>query len=108
MVGLSRCRRLTVLAICCLGVLIVGLDNTIENVALPSIGRELHTTVINLQWIFDACTLVLASSMMPSGSTVDRAGRRRGLAAVSHLGCRMRRRHCRTGVGAKRSARLMN
>ena len=65
------------LAICCLSLLIVGLDNTIVNVALPSIGRELHTRVSGLQWVVDAYTLVIASLLMLSGSTADRLGRRR-------------------------------
>ncbi len=56
---------------------IVGLDVTIVNVALPSIGRELHAGVSGLQWIIDAYTLVLASLLMLSGSTADRIGRRR-------------------------------
>jgi EmrB/QacA subfamily drug resistance transporter len=66
-----------VLAICCMSLLIVGLDNTIVNVALPSIGRELHTTVSGLQWTVDAYTLVLASLLMLSGSMGDRLGRKR-------------------------------
>ncbi|MDA8289941.1 MAG: MFS transporter [Actinomycetota bacterium] len=74
---LSRARRYGVLAICCMSLLIVGLDNTIVNVALPSIGRELHTGVSGLQWTIDAYTLVLASLLMLSGSTADRLGRKR-------------------------------
>ena len=74
---LSRRRRLLVLAICCMSLLIVGLDNTIVNVALPSIRRELSASVSNLQWTIDAYTLVLASFLMLSGSTADRIGRRR-------------------------------
>ncbi len=70
-------RRYLILAICCMSLLIVGLDNTIVNVALPSIGRELHTQVSGLQWTVDAYTLVLASLLMLSGSTADRLGRRR-------------------------------
>ncbi len=66
-----------VLAICCLSLFIVGLDTTIVNVALPSIGRELHSSVSGLQWVIDAYTLVLASLLMLSGSTADRIGRRR-------------------------------
>ncbi len=73
----SRKRRQLILAICCMSLLIVGLDNTIVNVALPSIGRELHTTVAGLQWTVDAYTLVLASLLMLSGSMGDRLGRRR-------------------------------
>ncbi|HEY2767828.1 MAG TPA: MFS transporter [Solirubrobacteraceae bacterium] len=73
----SRARRRLILAICCMSLLIVGLDNTIVNVALPSIGRELHTRVEGLQWTVDAYTLVLASLLMLSGSMGDRLGRRR-------------------------------
>ena len=60
-----------------MSLLIVGLDNTIVNVALPSIGRELHTSISGLQWTVDAYTLVLASLLMLSGSMADRFGRRR-------------------------------
>jgi len=70
-------RRMLILAICCMSLLIVSLDVTIVNVALPSIQRELHATVSGLQWIIDAYTLVLASFLMLSGSTADRVGRRR-------------------------------
>jgi EmrB/QacA subfamily drug resistance transporter len=60
-----------------MSLLIVGLDNTIVNVALPSIGRDLHTSVSGLQWTVDAYTLVLASLLMLSGSMGDRLGRKR-------------------------------
>ena len=60
-----------------MSLLIVGLDTTIVNVALPSIRRELNASVAGLQWIVDAYTLVLASLLMASGSTADRIGRRR-------------------------------
>lgn len=53
---LSRARRRLVLAICCMSLLIVGLDNTIVNVALPSLGRDLHAHVSGLQWVVDAYT----------------------------------------------------
>ncbi|UQA95484.1 MFS transporter [Streptomyces halobius] len=74
---LSRPRRLLVLAICCLSLLIVSLDATVLNVALPSLQRELHASVSGMQWTIDAYTLVLASLLMLSGSTADRLGRRR-------------------------------
>jgi EmrB/QacA subfamily drug resistance transporter len=74
---LPRGRRIGILAICCTSLFIVGLDNTIVNVALPSIGHELHTAISGLQWTVDAYTLVLASLLMLSGSTADRVGRRR-------------------------------
>src|SRR5947209_11222615 len=56
---------------------IVAIDNTIVNVALPSIQHDLHAPVSGLQWIIDAYTLVLASLLMLAGSTADRVGRRR-------------------------------
>jgi len=74
---LDRRRQMAILAICCCGLFIVGLDNTIVNLALPSIGRELGASVSSLQWVIDAYTLVLASLLMLAGSTGDRIGRRR-------------------------------
>jgi EmrB/QacA subfamily drug resistance transporter len=74
---MTRQRRLLVLAICCMSLLIVGLDNTIVNVALPAIQNDLHSTVSGLQWTVDAYTMVLAALLMLSGSTGDRLGRRR-------------------------------
>ncbi len=66
-----------ILAICCMSLLIVSLDNTVLNVALPSMQKELHADVSGMQWTIDAYTLVLASLLMLSGSTADRIGRRR-------------------------------
>jgi EmrB/QacA subfamily drug resistance transporter len=66
-----------ILVICCCSLFIVGLDSTIVNVALPSIGRSLHAGVSGLQWTIDAYTLVLASLLMFSGATADRIGRKR-------------------------------
>src|SRR5947199_9958783 len=70
-----------------MSLLIVGLDSTIVNVALPAIHRSFHASLSGLQWTIDAYTLVLASLLMLSGSTADRVGRRRvfqlGLALFS-------------------------
>ncbi len=74
---LSRRRRLLILAICCLSLFIVGVNNTIVNVALPSIQRELHAPLSGLQWTVDAYTVVMASFLILAGSTADRFGRRR-------------------------------
>lgn len=74
---LSHRRRMLVLSICCMSLLIVSLDNTALNVALPSMQRELHATTSGLQWAIDAYTLVLASLLMLAGSTADRIGRKR-------------------------------
>ena len=70
-------RRSVVLATCCLGVFMAGIDVTIVNVALPSIQRALHASVSGLQWTVDAYTLVIACLLMLSGSLADRFGRRR-------------------------------
>src|SRR5205807_5432718 len=84
---LSRRRRLLVLGICSMSLLIVGLDTTIVNVALPAIHSSFHASLSGLQWTIDAYTLVLASLLMLAGSTADRIGRRRvfqiGLAVFS-------------------------
>lgn len=73
----TRRQRLTVLAICCSSLFIVGLDTTIVNLALPAVQRDLGSSLTGLQWIIDAYTLVLASLLMLAGSTADRVGRRR-------------------------------
>ncbi|HTA12901.1 MAG TPA: MFS transporter, partial [Solirubrobacteraceae bacterium] len=74
---LSDRRRLTILAICCMSLLIVAMDNTIVNVALPSIRHDLHAPLSGLQWTIDAYVIVIASLLLLSGSTADRLGRRR-------------------------------
>jgi len=79
--GMSRRRRIGVLLICSMSLLIVGLDVTIVNVALPSIGHDFGASVSGLQWTVDAYTLVLASLLMLSGSTADRLGRKRTFVA---------------------------
>jgi MFS family permease len=73
----DRRRRQLVLAICSTSLLIVGLDATIVNVALPSIQRSFDSSLSGLQWTVDAYTVVLASLLMLSGSMADRLGRRR-------------------------------
>jgi len=73
---LSRTRRVVVLAVCCLALLMIGIDNTIVNVALPSIGTDLHASVSGLQWTVSAYTIVLAAFMLLAGSIGDRFGRR--------------------------------
>ena len=76
-----------VLAICCSSLFIVGLDITIVNVALPTIGHDLHAGLSGLQWTVSAFTLVMATLLMFAGSTADRLGRKRvfvtGLAVFS-------------------------
>jgi EmrB/QacA subfamily drug resistance transporter len=74
---LGRRRRLLILVVCSMSLLIVGLDVTIVNVALPAIHRSLHASVSGLQWTIDAYTLTIACLLMLSGSTADRIGRRK-------------------------------
>ncbi|MBG7698693.1 MFS transporter [Streptomyces sp. MC1] len=73
------------LAICCAGMIVVVMDISIVNIALPDIRDDLHASVSSLQWTVDAYTLVLASFLLLAGSTADRIGRKRvfllGLAA---------------------------
>ena len=70
-------RRWTVLAVCCLSLFLVGLDTTIVNVGLPSIGAGLDVGTRGLEWTVDAYTLVVASLLISSGALADRIGRRR-------------------------------
>src|SRR5256884_2754583 len=69
-----------VLAVLCLSLLIIGIDNAILNVALPTLSRTLHATNSQLQWIVDAYVLVFASLLLTTGSLSDRFGRRSALA----------------------------
>src|SRR5579859_3324221 len=71
-----RGRRALMLAVCCISLFMVGLDSTIVNVGLPSIGRDLHAGVSGLQWTVAAYTIVLAALLMFSGAVADRVGRR--------------------------------
>ena len=75
--NLTRRRRLIILAICCLSLLLVGMDVTIVNVALPSIAAAFHGGVSDLQWTIDAYSLVVAALLIMSGSIGDRFGRKR-------------------------------
>lgn len=72
-------RRWWTLAVLCLSLLVIGLDNTILNVALPTLVRDLHATQTQLQWIVDAYTIVYASFLLTTGSMGDRFGRRGAL-----------------------------
>ena len=69
-------RRGLMLAVCCMSLFMVGLDNTIVNVGLPDIGRDLHSGVSGLQWTIAAYTIALAALLMFAGSLADRIGRR--------------------------------
>jgi EmrB/QacA subfamily drug resistance transporter len=61
----------------CVSLLIVTLDNTVLNVALPTLVRELHASSSDLQWIVDAYVLVFAGLLLVAGSLADRVGRKK-------------------------------
>jgi EmrB/QacA subfamily drug resistance transporter len=66
-----------VLAVLCLAVLIVVIDNTIVNVALPTLSRVLHASNSSLQWIVDGYSLPFAGLLLAGGGLSDRLGRKR-------------------------------
>jgi EmrB/QacA subfamily drug resistance transporter len=65
------------LAVLCAAALIINVDNTILNVALPTLVRELHATNSQLQWIVDSYAMVFAGLLLVSGSLADRFGRKK-------------------------------
>ncbi len=69
--------RWVALGVLCIAVLIVNLDNTILNVALPTLVERLRATTDQLQWIVDAYAMVFGGVMLVGGSLADRFGRRR-------------------------------
>jgi EmrB/QacA subfamily drug resistance transporter len=82
----------TLLAVC-FGLFMIMLDNTVVNVALPSIQRDLHITLSQLEWVVTAYALTFAALMITGGKLADLYGRRRlflvGLAVftASSLAC---------------------
>src|ERR1700679_381779 len=72
-------RRRQVLAVLCLALLIVVIDNTILNTALPTLATSLRATTTDLQWITDAYTLTFAALLIVAGALGDRYGRRGAL-----------------------------
>lgn len=84
---MTTLRRMAILVVVCLAELLVLLDNTVVNVALPSMGTSLGAGFAGLQWIVDAYTLTFAGFLLACGHLGDRYGRRRvmmiGLAGVA-------------------------
>ena len=72
-------RRWWALIVLCASLLIIGLDNTVLNVALPTLVRDLSATASELQWIVDSYVLVFAGMLLTAGSLGDRFGRKRAL-----------------------------
>jgi MFS transporter, DHA2 family, multidrug resistance protein len=72
-------RRWWALVAIAASVLVVGLDLTVLNLALPTIAIDLHASTSDLQWISDSYSLVLAAVMLPAGLLGDRLGRKKVL-----------------------------
>jgi MFS transporter, DHA2 family, multidrug resistance protein len=72
-------RRWLTLAVLCVSLLVIVIDNTIVNVALPTLVRDLGTSISDLQWVVDAYTLVFAGLLLTAGSLGDRFGRKGAL-----------------------------
>jgi EmrB/QacA subfamily drug resistance transporter len=75
--GLPYARRWPALAVLCISLLIVTLDNTVLNVVLPTLVRDLNATSTQLQWIVDSYVIVFAGLLLAAGSVADRIGRKR-------------------------------
>jgi DHA2 family multidrug resistance protein-like MFS transporter len=73
----SERRRWWALGALALSVLVVGLDLTVLNLALPTLGTDLHASTSDLQWFIDAYSLVLAAALLPAGLLGDRLGRKK-------------------------------
>ncbi|MGO9974580.1 MAG: MFS transporter [Solirubrobacteraceae bacterium] len=74
---LSHAQRWAALVVLCAAALIINVDNTILNVALPTLVRKLHATSSQLQWVVDSYALVFAGLLLVGGSLADRLGRKR-------------------------------
>ena len=70
-----------ILGVICLAQLTVLLDNTVLNVAIPSLTRELDAPTADVQWMINAYSLVQSGLLLTAGSSADRYGRRKMLLA---------------------------
>src|SRR5580765_7558163 len=71
--------RWWILGVLCLSLLVIIVDNSILNVALPSLQRDLDATFSQLQWMVDSYSLVFACLLLTAGALGDRFGRRGAL-----------------------------
>ncbi len=78
--GTAYSRRWYTLGVLCLSLLVIVVDSTIVNVALPTFSRQLHASASGLQWIVDAYTLTFAALLLLAGAIADRYGRHYALA----------------------------
>jgi MFS family permease len=70
-------RRWVALGIVCLGMTMNMLDQTIVNVALPTIQRSLHFTQVNLAWVIDAYLVTFGGFLLLAGRLGDLVGRKK-------------------------------
>src|SRR3954452_1570914 len=78
---LAHERRWYTLGVLCLSLVLIGIDNTILNVALPTLVRDLGASTSALQWMVDSYVLVFAGLLLSAGALGDKYGRRRALSA---------------------------
>ena len=89
----NRFHQRGTLVVVCLATAMLMLDIAVVNTALPSLARDLHTSLTGVQWVVDAYTLALAAAVLSAGSIADRRGRRRvftrgiALFTASSLAC---------------------
>jgi MFS transporter, DHA2 family, multidrug resistance protein len=77
--NVSNARRWWALAALAISVLVVGLDLTVLNLALPTLARDLHASTGDLQWFIASYSLVVAAALLPAGLLGDRLGRKKVL-----------------------------
>ncbi|MFF9074842.1 MFS transporter [Streptomyces sp. NPDC014735] len=77
----SHPQRWLILGVICLAQLTVLLDNTVLNVAIPSLTRELDASTAEVQWMITAYSLVQSGLLLTAGSSADRYGRKKMLIA---------------------------
>ncbi|MDQ1724314.1 MAG: hypothetical protein QOG52_1342 [Frankiaceae bacterium] len=86
-------RRWVILGVLCVSLFVVVLDNTVLNVAIPSLSNDLQTSTAEVQWVIDAYSLVFGGLLLSSGTMSDTYGRKRGFVAgllvfgVASLAC---------------------
>jgi MFS family permease len=76
-IGSPGSRKWWILSVLCISVLLVAIDNTIVNVALPTLNRRINASTADLQWIVTAYSLLFAGLLLVAGHLGDRMGRKR-------------------------------
>jgi DHA2 family multidrug resistance protein-like MFS transporter len=79
MIASAEPRRWSILGVVCLSLLVITVDTTIVNTALPTLAHDLGAGLSGLQWVVDGYTLAFAGLLLPAGALGDRFGRARAL-----------------------------